>query len=179
MQAEHKYARVERERRFLLDRFPDAVPTKRVRRIADHYIDGTSLRLRQQTEEGAPTVFKLTQKIAARDGGWRKELVTTLYLTHAEFRAIAQLPGKEITKTRYSAPPFGIDVFEGELEGLFLAEAEFDSEEAAGCLRIPSFAKHEVTGDERFTGGRLAGAKQQELRAWLGEYGISRFTARV
>jgi len=174
MQFEHKYARIERERRFLLDGFPGAVHSTRVRRIVDHYVDGTSLRLRKQTEEHRPTVFKLTQKIPARASGWQQGFITTLYLTHAEFLVLAQLPGNELIKTRHSVPPFGIDVFEGGLEGLFLAEAEFDSEEAAGCLAIPSFPLREVTDDDRFTGGRLAGATQREVRAWLLEYGISR-----
>jgi CYTH domain-containing protein len=32
-----------------------------------------------------------------------------------------------LNKVRYSVPPLGIDVFEGTLEGLRLAEAEFNS----------------------------------------------------
>jgi hypothetical protein len=35
-----KYARIERERRFLLDRFPSA-DVVRIRHITDRYIDGT------------------------------------------------------------------------------------------------------------------------------------------
>jgi hypothetical protein len=43
-----KYALVERERRFLLAQFPGAASVVRIRRITDRYIDGTSLRLREQ-----------------------------------------------------------------------------------------------------------------------------------
>ena len=39
MQRPHKYARIERERRFLLDRFPSA-DVVRIRHITDRYIDG-------------------------------------------------------------------------------------------------------------------------------------------
>lgn len=62
MQRLHKYARIERERRFLLDRFPSA-DVVRIRHITDRYIDGTCLRLREQTDDSGPAVFKLTQKI--------------------------------------------------------------------------------------------------------------------
>jgi hypothetical protein len=61
MPPEHKYGRIERERRFLLDQFPNHVNAVRVRRITDRYIDGTTLRLREQSEDGGPTMFKLTQ----------------------------------------------------------------------------------------------------------------------
>jgi hypothetical protein len=55
MQTEHNYDRVERERRFLLDHFPGDVDVARARRITDRYIDGTTLRLREQREDQGPT----------------------------------------------------------------------------------------------------------------------------
>ena len=53
MRQPHKYARIERERRFLIDRFPgdDVV---QLRQITDRYIDGTHLRLREQIDDGGP-----------------------------------------------------------------------------------------------------------------------------
>ena len=69
-------------------------------------------------------------------------------------------------------PPFGIDVFEGTLEGLLLGEAEFDSAAAAEALTLPSFIGAEVSGDNRFTGGRLVRASRQDIQAWLLDYGI-------
>jgi CYTH domain-containing protein len=172
MPPEHKYGRVERERRFLLDQFPNHVNAVRVRRITDRYIDGTTLRLRKQSEDGGPTVFKLTQKIPAPANGAQQGLITTMYVTAEEFRMFAQLSAKSLSKTRYSVPPFGIDVFGGTLEGLFLAEAEFDSPTAATALTLPSFILREVTADDRFTGGQLVRASRQDIWTWLLEYGI-------
>ena len=57
-----------------------------------------------------------------------------MYLAESEFRLLAQLPANEIRKTRCSVPPFGIDVFHDTLEGLFLAEAEFDTPLEADAL---------------------------------------------
>lgn len=172
MLPESKYARVERERRFLLDQFPSNVLSERIRRITDWYIDGTTLRLREQSEHSGPSVFKLTQNLPPRANGAQQGFITTMYLTKNEFCLFAQLPAKKLRKTRYSAPPFGIDVFQDNLEGLVLAEAEFDSADDADNLTLPSFILHEVSADERFTGGRLVLASRQEVHAWLLEYGI-------
>lgn len=173
MQPQHTYARVERERRFLLAEFPRAAEVARVRRIVDHYIDGTNLRLREQSDDGGPTAFKLTQKLPARTSGAQQGFITNMYVTEDEFRLLSQLPSRELRKARHSVPPFGIDVFEGALDGLLLAEAEFDSAAEADSLVLPPFIFREVSDDIRFTGGRLARASQDEVRAWLLEYGIA------
>lgn len=172
MQPPHKYARIERERRFLLDRFPGA-EVVRIRHITDRYIDGTLLRLREQTEDGGPAIFKLTQKVPARAGGAQQGLITNIYLAEGEFRLLAQLPAKMVSKVRYSVPPFGIDVFEGALQGLLLAEAEFKSAAEADALIVPDFILHEVTDDERFTGGQLVCATRVNVEKWLAEYAMT------
>jgi len=172
MSAAPKYAKIERERRFLLERFPQEAIVVRTRRIQDRYIHGARLRLREQTDDDGSAVFKLCQKISERADGAQQGYISTMYLTREEFRVFAQLPASLLAKTRSSVPPFGIDVFEGVLAGLVLAEAEFDSAEQAAALEIPSFICSEVSGDDRFTGGRLVRASRDELRAWLAEYGF-------
>jgi len=167
-----KHARIEFERRFLLDRFPEDVRVQAIRHIHDRYIDGTTLRLREQTDHNGPAMFKLTQKISARAAGSQQGFITSMYLSEGEFRLLAQLSGKELCKTRYSVPPFGIDVFEGRLQGLILAEAEFDSAAGAAGLALPAFLGREVSEDDRFTGGRLVDASRDDLQRWLSEYGI-------
>jgi hypothetical protein len=102
---ESKYARIERERRFLLARFPEGITIVRTRRITDRYIDGATLRLREQRHDGGPVVFKLTQKVPAPGNGAQQGLITNIYLTEREFELIARLPAKSLSKIRYSAPP--------------------------------------------------------------------------
>jgi CYTH domain-containing protein len=179
MPQEHKYARIERERRFLLDRLPAGPVAVRIRHITDLYVDGTTLRLRQQKDERGSNVFKLTQKIAARGSGAQVGFITTMYITEADFRVLSQLPSTQLNKIRYSVPPFGIDVFQGDLEGLLIAEAEFDSAADAESLMLPAYLLHEVSNDERFTGGQLVRASRQDLQTWLQEYGIALNTSRV
>jgi CYTH domain-containing protein len=168
----HRYARIERERRFLLRSFPHEQPIVRMRRITDRYIEGTNLRLREQKDEWSPPVFKLTQKIPAPANAAQQGYITTMYLDRDTHERLTQLSAKILAKVRYSVPPFGIDVFEGVLEGLILAEAEFDSAEAADALTIPDFIAHEVSNDARFTGGLLVRASRRNIEIWLSDYGL-------
>jgi CYTH domain-containing protein len=168
-----KYARIERERRFLVTTLPKDATVVRVRQITDYYINGTRLRLREQRDDDGSTIFKLTQKIPLRAAGAQQGLITNTYLNEAELSVLRRLPAKVLRKTRYSVPPFGIDVFAENLAGLLLAEAEFESAEAAAALELPAYIANEVTSDDRFTGGRLAHASRQELKSWLSEYDVA------
>jgi CYTH domain-containing protein len=134
-----------------------------MRRITDRYIEGTNLRLREQKDECSPPVFKLTQKIPAPATGAQQRYITTMYLDRDTHERLSQLSAKALAKVRCSVPPFGIDVFEGVLEGLVLAEAEFDSAAEANALTIPDFIAHEVSSDARFTGGLLVHATRQDV----------------
>jgi CYTH domain-containing protein len=54
-----------------------------------------------------------------------------------------------------------------------MAEAEFNSAADADSRTLPPFILHEVTVDERFTGGRLVSVTRSSLETWLLEYGIT------
>jgi len=167
-----KYALPERERRFLLREVPPG-EVVRTRRLTDDYVRGTRLRVRRSVETAAgveETFYKLTQKVPAPDG--TPGLITNFYLSAAEYELLATLPAQRLEKTRYSVPPFGIDVFEPPLDGLFIAEIEFDGEEASRAFPPPAFAVAEVTHDLRFTGGRLITTTREQLRAALASYGV-------
>jgi len=168
-----KYARREHERRFLLNEMPGGLTIVRTVHITDNYVDGTRLRVRQWVEtlgDSTTTAYKLTQKVAAHDGG--PGLLTTFYLTQAEHGVVAALPHRQLRKTRYGLPPLVIDVFDPPLDGLILAESEFDSEEALQAFTPPPFVLAEVTGDARFTGGRLATTTPAQLREALAAFGL-------
>ena len=168
-----KYARVEIERRFLLAGAPDGAEISAVHEIDDRYLDGTRLRLRRMAQVGGPTQLKLTQKIPDPDGRGRQGALTTIYLSEAEHAAFAQLPAAPLSKSRLSIGPYGVDVFHGRLEGLHLAEAEFRTLADAAALAPAAFCRAEVTADPRFTGGELARAADDEVRAWALEYGVA------
>ena len=168
---EGKYARVERERRFLLTGPPPSVTTSR--RITDRYLPGTRLRLRRVHHLDSGTCeFKFTQKVPAAQPGFVQGLITNTYLSEAEYDLLAALPAEVLSKTRLTVPPLSIDVFDPPLHGLVLADAEFSTDAAARSFLPPPAAVAEVTDDARFTGGSLVRARRHDLLAWLAEYGI-------
>ena len=85
---------------------------------------------------------------------------TNLVLNEAEYDLLRRLGGRPVVKDRYDyvfrGRRYGIDVFQGELEGLVLAEVECESREEAAALPPPDFAAADVTADPAFTGGHLA-----------------------
>jgi hypothetical protein len=99
------YARIERERRFLLDRLPDGVDPEDYERLDDLFVEGTHLRLRQiHSPKGDWIITKLGQKIADPDAlhDPRCRQMTTLYLPRNEGLVFASMPGLRTTKRRYN-----------------------------------------------------------------------------
>lgn len=152
-----KYAWVERERRWLCR----AVPFDRVIRAeayTDLYVTGTQLRLREAMPlDGGAAMLRLGRKA---DVSAAVRLLTSIYLSPEEFRLLAALPGAQLRKTRHylgrvDGADLSVDVFEGPLAGLILAEAEFADMQALSAYPTPDFAVREVTDDLRYTGGRL------------------------
>lgn len=171
---EGKYARIERERRFLLSGPPQVSAVLATYRIIDRYLTGTRLRLRRvQHINNGHDEYKLTQKIPAGTPGPIQGLITNTYLTPAEYQVLAGLPAAVLCKTRLSVPPVGIDIFHGPLTGLITAEAEFASDTAAAAFTPPPYCTAEVTDDPRFTGGSLIHADRNQLALWLLDHGIT------
>jgi CYTH domain-containing protein len=170
---EGKYARVERERRFLMTGPPAPASVTVTRLIRDRYLEGTRLRLRRTAYPNLNSrEYKLTQKAPVDRPGAVQGLITNTCLSRAEYDLLASLPAAELSKTRSSVPPLGVDVFEGPLEGLVLGEAEFEDDVEALAFVPPAECAAEVTDDARFTGGRLVRASRRELSEWLAEYGL-------
>jgi hypothetical protein len=147
-----KYARWELERRFLLERLPDGAGPGRL--IVDRYLHGTRLRLRR-TEPPDPQ-YKLSQKEAPAPPDYAVTTITTIYLSPEEYEFFAGLPGRELRKRRHHLGHYSIDVFDGDLAGLILAEITFPSEDEMRGHPVPDFAVSEVSEDIRYTGGALA-----------------------
>jgi CYTH domain-containing protein len=168
-----KYARIERERRFLLAGPPSASAVTARRRIIDRYLPGTRLRLRRiDNLDSGDSEFKFTQKVPASQPGYVQGLITNTYLSTAEYELLTALPAAMLCKTRLSVPPLGVDIFEPPLHGLVMADIEFSTDDEAQSFVPPPAAVAEVTDDARFTGGSLVSARRRDLLAWLAEYGI-------
>lgn len=165
-----KYSLTEREKRFLLATLPKGTD-KSFRVIEDIYFQDTRLRLRKVTDPlGHILELKLTQKFSSPEQSESERSITNLYLTPAEYELFEALPGHPLRKRRYRYEtfdqPYSIDVFEGPLTGLFLAEIEYT--EVAPTL--PPFALEDVTDDLFFTGGNLARLSEAAFLATFQSY---------
>ena len=137
---------MEIERKFLIKELPDlrkykyykieqgylsTSPVVRIRRKDDKYIltyKGSGLMARQEIEA------ELTEE--------------------AYHHLLEKIDGYPITKKRYIIPldPYTIelDIFEGHMEGLVMAEVEFPSVEEANSFVPPEWFGEDVTDDRRY-----------------------------
>lgn len=148
-----KYASVERERRFLVERIPDGVVE--VARITDRYIVGTRLRLREVVTVDGAVTRKLGQKIRIASGPG-EIACTSIYLNDDEWGLLQMLPARLLRKTRYTVDRDGVRLAVDELEnGTLVAEID-DSDRAPGP--VPGWLNviREVSSDEAWTGGGMA-----------------------
>ncbi len=158
-EAAGKYARWELERRYLLAHIPEEVDRAAGSLIVDRYIDGTRLRLRRvEPLGGGEPIYKLGQKQAPDPADFSRTTITNMYLSADEYRVLGELPGCELRKRRHRLQQYSIDVFDGHLSGLVLAEISCDTQAELEAHPAPSFALREVSREVRFTGAALAAA---------------------
>lgn len=147
-----KYARLEIERRWLVDfpKMPD-LTNKKLQRIRDKYLNDTRLRLRRvMSSEG--TVFKLGKKYGFADASY--QAVTTIYLSAKEYEVLNALEGRSVEKLRHSLADGALDLYPALLATnvRHIYEVEFANEQAAARYTPPNFVTEEITAQARFRG---------------------------
>ena len=167
---ESKYARLERERRYLLRDLPEGLTRASPHvQITDNYITGTRLRLRKVRDpQTNKWTVKFTQKFAPDATDLTRTLITNIYLNAREADTLAVFEANEIRKNRYpfdyDGRRFVVDMFLGDLFGLVLAEVNFDTDEELEAFQKPQFALADVTNNELFGGGALSQLTFLDLR---------------
>lgn len=167
---ESKYARIERERRYLLQDLPEGLTRADPHvQITDNYITGTRLRLRKVRDPKTNKwTLKFTQKFAPNPEDLSRTVITNTYLNAAEHQVLSVFEANEIRKNRYpfewEGRKFTIDMFLGDLFGLVLAEVSFETEAELASFQKPPFAVAEVTNSELFTGGKLCDLTFEDIR---------------
>ena len=175
---ESKYARLERERRYLLLDLPEGLNrAEHHQQITDNYITGTRLRIRKVRDPKTNKwIVKFTQKFAPDPNDLSGTIITNIYLNATEAEVLSVFETNEIRKNRYhfeyEGRKFSIDMFLGDLFGLVLAETSFDTDEDMEAFSKPPFALAEVTNNELFTGGRLSELKFDQIREVIQHSGI-------
>ncbi len=173
-----KYARVERERRYLLRDLPEGLTRADPHlQITDNYITGTRLRLRKVREPRTNKwTAKFTQKFAPDPEDLSRTIITNTYLNAYEAEVLSIFNSNEIRKNRYyfdfEGRRFSVDMFLGDLFGLVLAEVGFETDEELDNFRMPPFALADVTNDPLFSGGKLSELTFSEVREAIRQSGL-------
>ncbi len=133
---------MEIERKFLLKEIPENIESYPVRHLEQGYLcTGPVVRIRKDNDK-----YELTYK--AKGMMIREEY--NLPLTREAYEHLREkVDGRLITKRRYMIPydkyTIELDIFEGDLSPLTLAEVEFSSEEEANAFVAPDWFAEDVT----------------------------------
>ena len=168
---------------FLLQNLPEPLTrASRHLQIFDNYIENTRLRIRSiRSPETKQWTFILQQlfPVAEDLSNWK---IAEIYLNDVEHQAFERFEGRkikmnervvsnEIRKNRYfleiSGKQIEFDIYLGELWGLNLARACFETENELKNYEIPSCFVFEVTNISFFTGANLVGKKFADVREEL------------
>jgi adenylate cyclase len=148
---------MEIERKFLVERLPDELDGAESRRIDQGYLalderSGAEVRLRRHGDELSLTV---------KGEGSLVRTEEAFELDGAQFESLWPLTeGRRVEKTRHVLPHDGlrieVDVYDGALTGLVLAEVEFATEQDSASFEPPDWFGSEVTEDQRYKNRALA-----------------------
>ena len=175
---ESKYARIERERRYLLQDLPEGLTrADHHLQITDNYVTGTRLRIRKVRDPKTNKwIVKFTQKFAPNPEDLSRTMITNTYLNATEAETLAIFEANEIRKNRYyfefEGRKFSIDMFLGDLFGLVLAEVSFETDEELDSFPKPPFAIADVTNNEIFSGGKLSELTFEDIRNEIAKSGL-------
>ncbi len=146
---------MEIERKFLLKKIPSELKITGQKEIEQYYLcreDKTVVRVRRINDKYLLTI---------KQGGGISRFEREIAISRNDFAEIASISqDRKIIKTRYLAPldnlTVELDVFRENLEGLILAEIEFQTEEQAKKFIPPAWIGKEVTDDYRYTNSYLS-----------------------
>ena len=175
---ESKYARVERERRYLLSDLPEGLTrADHHLQITDNYITGTRLRIRKVRDpQTNKWVVKFTQKFAPDAKDLSRTIITNVYLNAIEAEMLSIFEANEIRKNRYyfdfEGRRFAIDMFLGDLFGLVLGEVSFETDAELDGFPKPPFAVADVTNNVIFSGGKLSELTFADVREEIHRTGL-------
>ena len=143
------------ERKFLVETLPDDLPPGE--RVEQGYLavapDGTEVRIRRRDGRCTLTI---------KSGPAHVRVEEELEIDARRFESLWALTGgRRIAKTRHVVPlgaglQAEVDVYEGDHDGLRVAEVEFPSATDSESFSPPDWFGPELTGDKRYANQSLA-----------------------
>lgn len=143
---------MEIERKFTIKELPDLTAYKS-KKLTQAYLNTEPvIRIRREDDD-----YFLTYK---GEGLLAREEYNLPLNKESFYHLIPKADGLVISKTRYLIPyetyTIELDVFEGDLAPLIMAEVEFDSEEEAYAFTPPEWFAQDVTRDARYYNSNLS-----------------------
>jgi CYTH domain-containing protein len=146
---------IEIERKFLLTELPPALAFARRKAILQGYlaVDGdTEVRVRRTPGHATLTI---------KHGGGEVRVEEELALGSRQADALWELTnGRRLQKARREMRVDGVEVsvdeYAGALDGLIVAEVEFDDEDAARAWTPPAWFGRELTGEPAYANRNLS-----------------------
>ena len=137
---------MEIERKFLIKQLPELDNYKYVDIEQGYLSTSPVVRIRKKNDS-----YILTYK---GSGLMEREEIEAALTEEAYKHLLAKIDGHPITKRRYLIPldkyTVELDVFEGHMKGLIMAEVEFPSVEEANGFVPPEWFGEDVTSDKRY-----------------------------
>jgi CYTH domain-containing protein len=172
---------IEFERTFLLKNIPAGMEKCKSIEIVDIYIPEAAehpiLRIRKRGNS-----FEITKKYPIKGNDSSEQGEYTISLSKEEFDELSQLKGKRFRKRRYFYPFDGrtaeIDIYLDDLEGLCLADFEFNDREQKDKFEMPDFCLADVTREKFAGGGMLAGKKYSDIQVVLNKWGYKKLVKK-
>lgn len=165
---------------FLLQNLPEPIERSSSHlQIFDNYIENTRLRIRSiRSPETKEWTFILQQRFPVNEqlSLWK---IAEIYLSDNEHRVFESFEKREIKKNErvesseirknryfldYEGIQISVDLFLGDLWGLILAKAEFETEKELLDFETPQFSVLEVTVESFFVGSNLVGKTFSEVQ---------------
>lgn len=152
------------ERKFLVIEPPRELIDYPNHKIEQGYLsatDGLEVRLRKKGD-------KYYQTAKSEGGLVRREV--EIELSREQFEALWPLTeGKRVEKTRYEIKYEGflieLDIYSSNLQGLIVAEVEFNSVDQSKAFSPPGWFGNEVTHDKRYKNKHLASDENPDGKA--------------
>jgi CYTH domain-containing protein len=160
---------LEIEKTFLIKEIPKDLSSYLSCQIKQGYISSSPspLRIRQKGDK-----FELTKKIPLKDGDYSSNEEINIPLTEYEFDKLWPLVEKSLEKTRYLIPldnnlTAEMDIFHGDLEGVYFVEVEFPSEDQMKLFKTPDWFGKDVTQENFSANSFLAGKNFLEVKKYF------------
>lgn len=163
---------LEIEKTYLIKQLPKNFNRRNFIEITDKYLPANSIhpkiRLRKMGDK-----MELTKK-TPQNTAKSIQNEETIKLSPEEYKSFEKIKGKSLKKRRYIYKHRNniveIDIYLGDLAGLAIADVEFKGNRQLSTFRKPDFCLKDITSNDVFAAGMLAGKKYSQLKKYLQKF---------